>query len=74
LDAEDRLQALDSSSAASGGSAGLDVQESIIARLENELAEVRPFLDTVNQSGPQLCQRCPGIILYDLLVFNFFIC
>ncbi|XP_046442948.1 microtubule-actin cross-linking factor 1-like isoform X3 [Daphnia pulex] len=60
LDAEDRLQALDSSSAASGGSAGLDVQESIIARLENELAEVRPFLDTVNQSGPQLCQRCPG--------------
>ncbi|EFX86426.1 hypothetical protein DAPPUDRAFT_313136 [Daphnia pulex] len=47
LDAEDRL-------------AGLDVQESIIARLENELAEVRPFLDTVNQSGPQLCQRCPG--------------
>lgn len=63
LDAEDRLQALDSSSAASGGSAWLDVQESIIARLENELAEVRPFLDTVNQSGPQLSQRCPGIII-----------
>ncbi|XP_059350790.1 microtubule-actin cross-linking factor 1, isoforms 1/2/3/4/5-like isoform X2 [Daphnia carinata] len=60
LDAEDRLQALDSSSAASGGSAGLDVQESIIARLESELSEVRPFLDMVNQSGPQLCQRCPG--------------
>lgn len=61
LDAEDRLQALDSSSAASGGSAGLDVQGSIIARLESELSEVRPFLDMVNQSGPQLCQRCPGI-------------
>jgi hypothetical protein len=63
LDAEDRLQALDFSSAASGGSAGLHVQESIIIRLEKLLTEVRPFLDIVNESEPQLCQRCPGIIL-----------
>jgi len=63
LDAEDRLQALDSSSAASSGSAGLHVQECIIAHLEKLLNEVRPFLDMVNQSGPLLCRRCPGIIL-----------
>jgi hypothetical protein len=63
LDAEDRLQDLDFSSAASGGSAGLHVQESIIIRLEKLLTEVRPFLDIVNESEPQLCQRCPGIIL-----------
>ena len=68
MDAEDRLQALDFSSAASGGSAGLHVQESIIIRLEKLLTEVRPFLDIVNESGPQLCQRCPGIILKNSFV------
>lgn len=60
LDAEARVQALESSSAASGGSAGLSIQESILDRLQAELTEHRPLLDTVNQSGPQLCQRCPG--------------
>lgn len=59
LDAETRVQALESSSG-SGGNAGLGVQESIIDRLESELAEFRPLLDSINQSGPQLCQRCPG--------------
>ena len=58
LDAETRVQALESASA--GGSSGLGLQEAIIDRLESELAEFRPLLDTVNQSGPQLCQRCPG--------------
>jgi hypothetical protein len=74
LDAEDRLQALDSSSVASGGSAGLHVQESIITRLEKLLIEVRPLLDMVNESGPQLCKRCPGIILKILFCFNELIC
>ena len=60
LDAEARVQALESSSSASGGSAGLGIQEAIIDRLRNELVEFRPLLDIVNQSGPQLCQRCPG--------------
>jgi len=62
LDAEDRLQALDSSSAASSGSAGLHVQECIIAHLEKLLNE-EPFLDMINRSGPLLYRRCPGIIL-----------
>lgn len=60
LDAETRIQQLESSSSASGGSAGLDVQEHIIESLESELTQFRPLLDTVNQSGAQLLQRCPG--------------
>jgi DNA repair exonuclease SbcCD ATPase subunit len=71
LDAEDRLQALDSSSTASSGSAGLHVQECIIAHLEKLLIEVRPFLDMVNQNGPMLCRRCPGKILKTRLLWIF---
>ena len=62
LDAETRVQALESASSgsASAGSTGLGMQQAIIDRLEGQLAQFRPLLDLVNQTGPQLCQRCPG--------------
>jgi len=60
LDAEARVQAVESSSAPSGRSAGLNIQESTLNTLQTELTEYRPLLDMVNQSGSQLCQRCPG--------------
>nr|XP_016942965.1 dystonin isoform X35 [Drosophila suzukii] len=31
-----------------------------VLRLEGELADMRPILDSVNQVGPQLCQLSPG--------------
>ncbi|XP_023033519.1 dystonin isoform X18 [Drosophila willistoni] len=31
-----------------------------VLRLEGELAEIRPVLDTINLIGPQLCQLSPG--------------
>uniref|UniRef100_A0A6P4F6A1 Dystonin isoform X36 n=1 Tax=Drosophila rhopaloa TaxID=1041015 RepID=A0A6P4F6A1_DRORH len=31
-----------------------------VLRLEGELAEMRPILDSINQVGPQLCQLSPG--------------
>lgn len=37
-----------------------DPRESDILRLESELSEMRPVLETVNQVGPQLCQLSPG--------------
>ncbi|KRJ99253.1 uncharacterized protein Dyak_GE13333, isoform J [Drosophila yakuba] len=31
-----------------------------VLRLEGELADMRPILDSINQVGPQLCQLSPG--------------
>ncbi|XP_032293273.1 microtubule-actin cross-linking factor 1 isoform X45 [Drosophila virilis] len=31
-----------------------------VLRLESELSDMRPILDTINQVGPQLCQLSPG--------------
>ncbi|KFM60284.1 Dystonin, partial [Stegodyphus mimosarum] len=39
---------------------GLSSQETIIQRLEGEIQEYRPLVDTLNHLGPQLCQMSPG--------------
>ncbi|XP_067144018.1 microtubule-actin cross-linking factor 1 isoform X2 [Centruroides vittatus] len=39
---------------------GLRVQESTISRLETEIQEYRPLIETINHLGPQLCQMSPG--------------
>ncbi|XP_031629933.1 microtubule-actin cross-linking factor 1 isoform X28 [Contarinia nasturtii] len=45
---------------AEGALATGDPRESDILRLEGELSEMRPVLETVNLVGPQLCQLSPG--------------
>ncbi|KPU77131.1 uncharacterized protein Dana_GF11157, isoform I [Drosophila ananassae] len=35
-------------------------RQSDVLRLEGELADMRPILDTINLIGPQLCQLSPG--------------
>lgn len=45
---------------AEGALATGDPRESDILRLESELSEMRPILETVNLVGPQLCQLSPG--------------
>lgn len=48
----------------SGGGGGSSVfgqsQEEEIRRLEGDITEYRPVLDTINVVGPQLCQLSPG--------------
>ncbi|CAL1283110.1 unnamed protein product [Larinioides sclopetarius] len=39
---------------------GLSSQETIIQRLEGEIQEYRPLVETLNHLGPQLCQMSPG--------------
>ncbi|KAK2708582.1 hypothetical protein QYM36_014249, partial [Artemia franciscana] len=56
IDAESRLQGLES--AVTGGN--LAVQEDEILSLETDLSDVRPYLESVNITGPQLCQRARG--------------
>ncbi|XP_071449100.1 microtubule-actin cross-linking factor 1, isoforms 1/2/3/4/5 isoform X30 [Hetaerina americana] len=63
--AESTLQSVDSSSGGGGGGGsgggllGLGA-ESEVCRLEEEIAEHRPLLETVCLVGPQLCQVSPG--------------
>lgn len=45
---------------AEGALATGEPRESDILRLEGELSEMRPVLETVNLVGPQLCQLSPG--------------
>lgn len=42
----------------------VEPREEDILRLEADLQEFRPALDTVNLIGPQLCQVCVGFLLH----------